>query len=131
MKPAPPVTSARIGSGIVALCPVDPVADFERRYIERARTALGAAAAGVAAVLADRLPAPPELGDAPAIAGWWAQPDPGDGRLVLPNPWDDRDAIALHEQRCWEVTERLLVDLAPAVDEALATDHSQQYWRVL
>jgi putative transferase (TIGR04331 family) len=99
---------------------VEAVTAFEDAYVERARRELGDRLGLASAAVLDRLPlSSGEL----ALAGWWCQPD-ASGLLVLPNPWDDRGAIADHDAYCWALSEVVLDGLVPALSE----DRSRVYW---
>ena len=87
------------------------VSAFEDAYVERARRELGERLQRAEAGVLDRLPlASGEL----ALGGWWCRHDAPD-LVVLPNPWDDRSAIADHDAYCWALSELVLDRLAPAL----------------
>src|SRR4051812_30268800 len=92
------------------------VAAFEEGFKDRARGELEGRLDGIAAISFGRRADP---GDVPGsiLAGWWSEP--GSGAVVLPNPWDDREAVALYEEHCWEETQRVLAELAPRLDDAV------------
>jgi len=103
------------------------LAAFERSYTDRARVAVAAAAAGGAWLGVDSGPR-----DGTAVAGWWRPATGGAGVVVLPNPWDERSAIAPMELQCWSVTERVVTRLAPALDGIHGVAHGPAWWhRVL
>jgi len=89
---------------------VTEVAEFERRYLERASGALGGAALDAISLARDPEPR------GRLAAGWWSRADLA-GVMVLPNPWDDRSGIERFERACWDVTNDVLASLAPRLDE--------------
>jgi putative transferase (TIGR04331 family) len=96
------------------------ISAFEDAYVERARRELGDRLQQAEAAVLDRLP----LADGRlALAGWWCRPG-AEGLIVLPNPWDDRGAIAGHDEYCWALSEHVLDRLTPA----LGGTHSRVYW---
>ena len=101
---------------------------FEWRYVERARTLVGGALAGVAVVSVHRSKLPPGI-EGGALSGWWAQPIAGS--VVLPNPWNDRSAIALYDRHCWQVSQHVLERLAPALDHAVGESRGREAWELL
>ena len=101
------------------------VAAFEEGYQDRARGELGGRLDGVAAISFGRSEDPADV-PGPIMAGWWS--DPGSDWVVLPNPWDDRDAIALYEEHCWEVTQCVLAELAPRLDAVVGEQRGKDAW---
>ncbi|HMS61572.1 MAG TPA: hypothetical protein PKD63_04770 [Solirubrobacteraceae bacterium] len=101
------------------------LAQFEREYLRRASAA--AASIEVNAIWTDR--APPPHG-AVVIAGWWCPAELSDGAVVLPNPWDDRAAIALMDSWCWRTAQRVVAQLAPRLDE-IHGERGEAYWNTL
>ena len=104
------------------------VAAFEDAYVERARHELGGRLAGVEAAILDRRPL---AGHKVALAGWWCPEDASPDLVVLPNPWDDRTAIADHEAYCWALSERILAWLAQGLNEHHGIERGSVYWDVL
>ena len=103
---------------------------FEHAYTRRAAESLGRALDDARGVVPDRrVPA----GDREArfLAGWWTRPDLSPQLLVLPNPWDDRDAIAVFEEHCWGVTTRVIDRLAPVLDGILGERRGPEAWRTI
>ena len=80
---------------------------LEAAYVARAREALGARLDDVSRIVLDRRE-PADGADGLALAGWWTAPHAGPPLLVMPNPWDDRDAIAAVEEHCWATTNRVI-----------------------
>lgn len=103
------------------------VAAFERRYQERARAALSERPG----------PGPLEVvrvdqgsdGEG-ALVGWWCPPETAERHLVLPNPWDEREAIALYERHAWDVAGSLLAELGSFLD-AVHGPRPAVYWESL
>ncbi len=106
----------------------ESVDSFEARYIERARESLERAGGpAIAAVSVHREPAPAPGGA--VLAGWWCDPaTAAPGVYVLPNPWDDRDAIELLERYCWELGGCLAADLGRALNELHGVRRADAYW---
>jgi putative transferase (TIGR04331 family) len=104
------------------------VAAFEDAYVERAREALGDRLRLADAAVLDRRAL---VTGGKALAGWWAPRDGGERLAVLPNPWDERSAIADHEAYCWAASEALLGRLAPALDEHHGVERGREYWDLL
>lgn len=87
-------------------------AELEERYLERARAAL--AGREIERVLSGR--SPPPDGSGSVLAGWWAAPDAPAPLVVLPNPWDDEDAVAAAEACVWSLVGATVERLAAAVE---------------
>jgi len=105
--------------------PSTEVRAFERGYVSRAREAVGDAADDCVAVALDRHP------PAGALGGWWVDREQHPDTVVLPNPWDDRGAIAAHEHYAWELTRRLCARIAPVLDDVHATTHGERWWALV
>lgn len=101
--------------------PVDPeIVAFERRYVARAQAALSESGPFDHVVLDRGAPG------ATGIAGWWCPPDAGPG--VLPNPWDDREAVGLYDRFVWATMERVTGHLGMALNEAHGVELPASYW---
>ncbi|MEA2494982.1 MAG: hypothetical protein QOJ29_2893 [Thermoleophilaceae bacterium] len=64
------------------------------------------------------------------MAGWWCDPEAA-GLEVLPNPWDDRDAIVLYQAQVARATEQLLEELTPLLNDLNGVSEPLRYWRWL
>jgi hypothetical protein len=106
----------------------DAVAAFEDAYVERARRELGDRIGTAEAAVLDRQPL---AGGGVALAGWWCAPGEHDGLVVLPNPWDERGAIADHEAYCWGLSELVLDRIAAGLNEHQGVEHGRPYWDLL
>jgi hypothetical protein len=111
--------------GVIALDRADAVAAFEDAYVERARRELGDRVASAEAAVLDRRPL---AGGGVALAGWWCPPGESDRLLVLPNPWDERAAIADHDAYCWGLSERVLDRLTAGLNEHHGVERGRPYW---
>jgi hypothetical protein len=104
------------------------VRKFELAYVERARAALANAPA-VAGILPDRR-VPESSRDGSLLAGWWCR-EGTPGLVVLPNPWDDRDAIVTYAEHCSRLTDTLIGTLAQALNQTHGVDQPDEYWELL
>ena len=104
------------------------VSAFEDAYVERARRDLGARIEAAEAAVLDRQPL---AAGGVALAGWWCPPGGSDSLLVLPNPWDERAAIADHEAYCWDLSELVLDRLAAGLNELHGVGRGRPYWDLL
>jgi hypothetical protein len=86
-------------------------AAIEERYLARASEAI--AGRRVACVLADRSPPPQARGE--VLGGWWLAPEAPPPLLVLPNPWDDREAVGVAADHVWSLVEATTQRIAAAV----------------
>lgn len=102
----------------------DALGAFRRRYLERARIAVGAEAPS-----AVQLDAGPPARPGRVLAGWWREP--GDGLAVLPNPWDERTAIPLYDDLTWRTAERLCTRLGAFLASLHGEDRPSSYWQLL
>jgi putative transferase (TIGR04331 family) len=106
----------------------DAVTAFEDAYVERALRELGDRLDLAEAAVLDRRPL---AGSGIALAGWWCPPNAGRELLVLPNPWDERSAIADHEAYCWELSELVIDRLADGLNEHHGVRRARGYWDLL
>jgi hypothetical protein len=86
---------------VTGIAPAAGYAELEARYLDRARADL--AGRKIDLVLADR--SPPPAGSDASLAGWWVAPDAPAPLVVLPNPWDDGDAVAAAEACVWSLVD--------------------------
>jgi putative transferase (TIGR04331 family) len=108
------------------------VDSFEERYVERARKALAQLEpARIESVSVLRKHARPAQGEGMVLAGWWCERNSDPGVVVLPNPWDQRDAIPVLEQYCWEMCQSAVADLGRILNEVHGVEHPTAYWEVL
>jgi hypothetical protein len=114
--------------GVIALDRADAVAAFEDAYVERARRELGDRVAPAEAAVLDRQPL---AGGGVALAGWWCPPGESNELVVLPNPWDERAAIADHDAYCWGLSEVVLDRLAAGLNEHHGARRGRPYWDLL
>jgi putative transferase (TIGR04331 family) len=106
--------------------PTPKLKAFEERFFDRVIQTRGAAEADAIWLGCDD----PPLGGI-LLAGWWCSPDQGPGIVVLPNPWDDRDAIGLMDAFCWTTSERIIEKLAPRLSEAHGCQCGVDYWSLV
>jgi hypothetical protein len=104
------------------------VLDFERTYLERARACLETAGT-VRAAIADRGERLPREAT-PAIGGWWCRPETP-GLVVLPNPWDDREAIGIYDERAWKLATAALCQLGARLNALHGVEEPGEYWDLL
>jgi hypothetical protein len=114
--------------GPLTLAGSEAVAAFEHTFAERARSELGDRLQLAEAAVLDRSPV---ADSRPALAGWWCPPGDGGGLLVLPNPWDEPEAIIQHESYCWELSGALLEHIAAALNERHGVEHGTDYWDLM
>jgi hypothetical protein len=121
------LTGTMANSGSAA----DAVRSFEALYLERARAITGARAAGAELIVLER--AKPGLvpADATALAAWWSDPDAAGDAILLPNPWDARDALELYERRAWELAQELVSALGARLDALHGERRGAAYWRLM
>ena len=103
---------------------------LEAAYVVRAREALGARLDDVSRIVLDRRE-PADGADGLALAGWWAPPHAGPPLLVMPNPWDDRDALAMAEEHSWATTNSVVEYLAPLLDDAVGEARGVGAWHLI
>jgi hypothetical protein len=103
------------------------IEDFQRRYVERARAEAGRP---FDAVLLGREHDAP-VGDGRYLAGWWCRHGADERVAVLPNPWDDRSAVASYDEYAWDLTREQLALLASALDELHGVERPLVYWDLL
>jgi putative transferase (TIGR04331 family) len=96
---------------------------LEERFFERVIEANGAGEADGIWLGGDDPPRGRSL-----VAGWWCSPNQRPGVLVLPNPWDDRDAIAEMEVVSREVSASLIQKLAPRLGDLHGLPPDVEYW---
>jgi hypothetical protein len=104
------------------------VARFEERYLQRAADAVAARVSpqSIAEIRLDR----GKGADEPSLGGWWCPPDSPKPLLLLPNPWDDRPAIDVHDRHSWHLAGAVLDRLSPLMDGA-AGRRGRAYWDAL
>ena len=97
---------------------------FERAYLDRAR------ASGPDRVDGILLRRETDVAhtDGRFIAGWWCRTGADPRVTVLPNPWDDRRAIAVYDQYVWHLSQALLAPLAERLDELHGVARPLVYW---
>lgn len=103
------------------------IEDFERAFVARAGAASPSRVDGILLGRESDLPQT----DGRFVAGWWCRPGTDPRVTVLPNPWDDRPAIALYDQHSWQLTQALLVHLARTLDELHDVARPLVYWDLL
>ena len=109
------------------------VEEFERAFEARARAALEAwdlervESVVLTPVAAERDAA---AGSVLLVADW-CRPAVAEDQPVLPNPWDDRDAVDLYERYAWDVGRRLLAEWTAVLNDATGTRHDVDYWDLL
>lgn len=98
---------------------------FAAGYLARAARDLGAR--HPTAVLAGRN-VPAAATDGLVLAGWWCRADAPEPLVVLPNPWDDRDAVVALDALCARLELRLLAGVSQALDGAHGVTRPQTWW---
>lgn len=108
-------------------------ASFEYAYIERTRKTLQAAGKinRIERILLTREPVPAGVDPNSTLGGWWCDPERTTLGACLPNPWDDRSAIAVFDAYCHTLASWLTDRLAPQLNGIHGTSHSREYWDLM
>ena len=102
------------------------VAEFETGFVERARAETDAV--GAEAILSGRRAS---AGMSAVLGGWWCRPGEETAVRVLPNPWDDRDAVALYDEYSFQLARGYARALGRALEVRFETGHPSAYWELL